>query len=61
MNALKNMSLRAFSDEKFNAAQKTISLFRRIRILVEKGENTCCQHFLLFPQCFSKLSSSGSF
>ena len=27
---------------------------------VEKGENAGHQHFLLFPQCFSEASLSGS-
>ena len=37
----------------------TISLYDKNRNTVRKGENAGCQHFLLFPQCFPKPSSSG--
>ena len=37
----------------------TISLLDRLENIVEKGENAGYQHFLLFPQCFPKLSSLG--
>ena len=32
----------------------------RVEIIVGKGENAAYQHFLLFLQCFQKLSFSGS-
>ena len=32
----------------------------RIENIVGKGENAGYRHFLLFPQCFHKASSSGS-
>ena len=51
--------LKTFSDDKLNVAKMTISLFDRVENTVEKGENVGYQHFLLFPQCFSK-PSSGS-
>ena len=38
-----------------------ISLFERVENTVEKGENAGYQHFLLFPQCFTKPSSTRSF
>ena len=31
-------------------------VFDRVENIVGKGENTGCQQFLLFPQCFQKLS-----
>ena len=44
----------------FNVAKKMISLFDSLENIVEKGENAGYKHFLLFPQCFQKLSVSGS-
>ena len=32
----------------------------RVENIVEKGENAGYQHFLLFQQCFQKLSTLGS-
>ena len=40
--------------QKINVAQMMISVFDRIEKIVGKGENACCQHFLLFPQHFQK-------
>ena len=37
-----------------------ISVSGLIENIVGKGENAGYQHFLLFPQCFQKASSSGS-
>ena len=37
-----------------------ISLYDRVENTVGKGENAGYQHFLLFPQCFPKASSTGS-
>ena len=34
--------------------------FGKVDNIVEKGENAGYQHFLLFPQCFQKPSSSWS-
>ena len=31
-----------------------ISVFDRVKNIVEKGENIGYQHFLFFPQCFQK-------
>ena len=53
--------LKAFVDNKLNVAKMTISLFDRVENTVQKGENTDYQHFLLFPQCFPKSSSSWWF
>ena len=41
--------LKTFADDKSNAAKMMTSLFERVEISVEKGENVCYQHFLLFP------------
>ena len=37
-----------------------ISAFDRVENILEKGENADYQHFLLFLQCFQKLSVKGS-
>ena len=59
----KNMEvtkLKTFAGDKFNIAIKlAISLFDRVENSVGKGENAGYQHFLLFPQCFPKLSPLG--
>ena len=35
-----------------------VSVFDKVENIVGKGENAGYQHFLLFPQCFQKVSSS---
>ena len=35
-------------------------VFGRLENIVGKGENAGHGHFLLFPQCFPKASSTGS-
>ena len=52
--------LKAFADNKLNFAKMTISLLDRVESTVGKGENAVYQHFLLFPQSFSKPSSLDS-
>ena len=47
--------MRAFADDKFYVAKMMASVFDRVENIVGKGN----QHFLLFPQCFQKLSFSG--
>ena len=37
-----------------------ISVFDRVKNIVEKGENADYKHFLLFSQCFLKTSFLGS-
>ena len=44
--------LKAFADDKSNAAKIANSLFDRVENTVEKGENDGNQHFHLFPRCF---------
>ena len=52
--------LKAFADDKINAAETMISLTDRVENIVGKGENAGYQHFLLFRQCFQKSSLSES-
>ena len=35
-------------------------VFDKVEDILRKGVNAVFQHFLLFPQCFQKLSPSGS-
>ena len=55
----KRCKLKAFADDKVNAAQKMKFAFGRIENIAGKGENAGYQHFLLFLQCFQKASSSN--
>ena len=48
--------LKTFVDEKLDVAKMTNSLFNTAENAVGKGENAGYQHFLLFQQCFLKLS-----
>ena len=50
---------KAFADNKLNVAIIIISVFNREENIVEKGEDTGNQHFLLSPQCFQKASFLG--
>ena len=50
--------LKAFADNKISLNEKLELVLGRIENM-GKGENTGFQHFLLFPQCFQKLSHSG--
>ena len=53
--------LKAFSDDKLDINEKlNFGLGRVEKNIVGKGENAGYQHFLLFQQCFQKLSFSGS-
>ena len=55
---LDQSKFKAFTDDKINVAQKLNFVLRRIENIVGKGENAGDHHFLLFPQCFQKLSFS---
>ena len=55
------VKFKAFADNTLNIANMVISFFDRVENTVEKEENAVYQHFLLFPQCFLKPSSLGSF
>ena len=48
--------MKAFADNKSVVAKMLIALFHRVENIVGKGENTGNEHFLLFPQCFQKVS-----
>ena len=49
--------LKAFADDKLNVTKMIISLFDKSRKRCGgKGENAGYRHFVLFPQCFPKLS-----
>ena len=47
---------KAFADDKIIQTQKLKFMLERAGNIVGKGENAGYQHFLLFPQCFQKLS-----
>ena len=47
---------KAFADDKLITAQNVKFVHGRVENIVGKGENAGYQHFLLFPQCFQKLS-----
>ena len=49
----------AFVDDKVNATQNLKFVLGRVDNIVGKGENGGYQHFLFFPQCFQKHSSTG--
>ena len=48
--------LKAFADDKINVIEILKVDLGRVENIVRKGENAGYQHFLLFPQCFPKLS-----
>ena len=50
--------LKVFADNKIILTQKLKFVLGRIENIVGKGENAGYQPFLLFPQCFQKLSFS---
>ena len=52
--------LKAFAEDKLNIAKMTIFFCDRVENTVGKEENAGYQHFLMFPQCFSKPSFSWS-
>ena len=56
---LDSTKFKACAGDKIDFAKILISVLDRKENIVEKGENACYQHFLLFPQCFLKPSSSG--
>ena len=50
---------KASVDDKIDATEKKNDFFlRRIQNIVGKGENAAYQHFLRFPKCFPKGSST---
>ena len=52
---------KVFADDKIIVTQKWNFVLGRVENIVGKGETAGYQHFLLFPQCFLKLSFSEVF
>ena len=50
----------AFADDNVRVAQMVQVFSGMVENIVEKGENAGPQHFLLLPQCFQRVSFSGS-
>ena len=48
--------LKAFADDKLNVTKELKFVLGREENIVGKGESAGNQHFLLFPQCFQKVS-----
>ena len=53
--------MKAFADDKINVVEKLRFFWKSLKTLWEKGKNAGHQHFVLFPQCFLKTSSSRPF
>ena len=53
-------NLKAFPDDKLKVPEKLKFVLGKVENIVGKGENAGYQHFLLFPQCFLKVSFSRS-
>ena len=58
-NILDLSKFRAFAENKSNVTQNLKIVLGRVENIVGIGENAGYQHFLLFLQCFQKLSFSG--
>ena len=58
---LDQFKLKAFTDDKIKCDLKWKFVSERIENILGKGENAGYQHFLLFPKCFQKPLSLGSF
>ena len=52
--------LKAFADDNFSLAQMVQFFIDRVENIMGKGEHAGYQHFLLFPQCFQKVSFPGA-
>ena len=52
--------LKALCRQQNKCDEKQKFVVRTVENFVGKGENADYQHFLLFPQCFQKVSLSGS-
>ena len=59
-SVLDRTNLKAFADDNFIIAKFIISVSYGVENIVGKGANAGNQHFLLFPQCFSKALSLRS-
>ena len=56
---LDQSKLKALADDKINVTEKLKFVSGRVENSMGKGENAGYQHFLLFPQCFQKVSYTG--
>ena len=52
------LEFKAFADEKISETEKLKFVLGKLENIAGKGENAGYQHFLLFPQCFQKVSFS---
>ena len=52
--------MKDFADDEINVTEKLKFVLGRVENIAGKGENAGYQHFLLFRQCFQKLSFLGS-
>ena len=52
--------MKTFAEDTITVTQKLKFVFAGIENIVGKGENAGFQHFLLFIQCFQKVSLPGS-
>ena len=50
---------KAFADDKIKVTEKQKFFLGWVENIAGKGENAGYQHFLLFPQCFQKVSYTG--
>ena len=50
---------KTFADDKISVTVKLKCVLGRVENIMEKGENAGYQHFLLFAQCFPKISTTG--
>ena len=50
--------MKALADNKLKCAHMMKFLFNRLENILGKGESAGCQHFLLFPKCFRKATST---
>ena len=55
--ALAKVGLNSLPNDKILDLTK-LKASERAKNIVGKGENACYQHFLLFPQCFQKVTFS---
>ena len=55
-NFLDGTRFKAFADDIFKSAKIMISVFDRVENIAGKRENAGDQHFLLFPQCYQRVS-----
>ena len=51
--------MKDFADDEINVTKKLNFILGKVKNIVGKGENAGYQHFLLFLQCYQKLSFSG--